>query len=255
MNHRFFVEGDTLAPAQARQIATVLRLAPGAVVTLVCDGEELDYRLDRVGRDEVTGTVVARRPAAGEPRVALTLGLPLLRGDRCEEVIEAVTQLGVSRLAPYTSARSVARELPEARRERWQRIAREAAETARRGRVPLIDPLRDWPALLAALPAPVVIPWEEERERTLESALRSSDVPTGALEVLAQRPAVSAADAVAPGLPAALALVIGPEGGLAEEEIALARARGAVTVTLGPRTFRSETAASAAVARAIATLD
>ena len=255
MSHRFFVEGDTLAPEQCRQIATVLRLAPGAVVTLVRDGEELDYRLDRVGRDEVVGTVVARRPAAGEPRVALTLALPLLRGDRCEEVIEAVTQLGVSRLAPYTSARSVVRDLSSAKRERWLRIAREAAETARRGRIPPIDELRDWTALLAALPAPLIVPWEEERERSLEYALRSSEVSTGALRVLLRRPAVSAADTVAPGPPAVLALVIGPEGGLAEEEIVLARVRGAVTVTLGPRTFRSETAAIAAVARAIATLE
>ena len=245
MSHRFFVEGDTLAPEQCRQIATVLRLAPGAVVTLVRDGLELDYRLDRVGRDEVSGTVVARRPAAGEPRVALTLALPLLRGDRCEEVIEAVTQLGVSRLAPYTSARSVVRTLSAEKRERWRRIAREAAETARRGRAPTIDEARDWSALLAALPGPLVVAWEEEHERALEATL----------EVLAERPAGSAAAAVAPRPLATLALVVGPEGGLGEDEVALARERGGLTVSLGRRVLRAETAAIAAVARVVAALD
>ena len=227
--HRFFVEDERLAPEQCRQIALVLRLGPGEVVTLVQDGLELDYRLERVAPAEVTGTVVARRPAANEPRVALTLALPLLRGDRDEEVIEAVAQLGVTTIAPFTSARSVARGLSPAKRERWQRIAGEAAETSRRGRVPAVLEPREWPALLAALPRPVVIPWEEERERRLEPAL---------------------------GGAAALSLVIGPEGGLARDEIALARDRAdAVTVTLGPRNLRSETAAVAAVARALAALE
>ena len=259
MSHRFFLEGDALAPEQCRQIATVLRLAPGAVVTLVRDGEELDYRLDRVGRDEVTGTVVARRPAAGEPRVALTLGLPLLRGDRSEEVIEATTQLGVSRFAPYTSARSVVRELSAAKRGRWLRIAREAAETARRGRVPLVDELRDWPALLAALPAPLIVPWEEEREPALESVLREAlgRLPGPTVPPAPAAPSSLGAPSV-PGAPpatVALSLVIGPEGGIAAEEIALARGRGARTVTLGPRTLRAETAAIAAVARTVAVLE
>ncbi|MDO8562966.1 MAG: RsmE family RNA methyltransferase [Candidatus Limnocylindria bacterium] len=243
MTHRFFVAGDTLAPEQCRQIATVLRLAPGAVVTLVRDGLELDYRLDRVGRDEVIGTVVARRPAAGEPRVALTLGLPLLRGDRSEEVIEAASQLGVSRFAPYASTRSVVRTLSAEKRERWRRIGREAAETARRGRVPTIDEARDWPALLAALPGPLVVAWEEERKRALEATL----------EVLAQPPDVSLA--AAPGPFAVLSLVVGPEGGLTEDEVALARERGGLTVSLGRRVLRAETAAIAAVARVVAALD
>lgn len=245
MSHRFFVDGDTLAPEQCRQIATVLRLTPGAIVTLVHDGDELDYRLDEVAPSAVRGTVVARRPAADEPHVTLTLGLPLLRGDRSEAVIEAASQLGVSRFAPYASARSVVRTLSADKRERWRRIAREAAETARRGRVPTIDETRDWPALLAALPGPLVVAWEEERERGLEAAL----------EVLADGPAALAAAAVGPGPLAELSLVVGPEGGLAEDEVALARERGGITASLGRRVLRAETAAIAAVARVIAALD
>ncbi len=235
MTPRFFVDAEavsgeraTLRGAAARQIAAVLRLRPGDAITLVVDATDCEVVLDKLAPREVTGRVVRRSPSVNEPRFALTLALPLLRGDRSEEVIEAVSQLGVARIAPFVSARSVVRTLAAARRQRWERIARESAETARRGLVPGIDPLRDWPALLAALGAPVVVAWEEERERRLHDAL-----PAGG----------------------AGSVVIGPEGGLGEDEVAIARERGAVTVSLGRRNLRSETAAIAAVAQLLAALD
>ena len=225
--HHFFVEpgavdGErvTLRGDQARQIASVLRLASGDEVVLVSSGDDLRVRLDHVATDEVSGTVLFRKPNTAEPAVSLTLALPLLRGDRSEEVLEAVTQLGVSRIVPYTSERSVARELSAAKRRRWERIARESAETARRGRVPELAPLVSWSDLFDVLAPPVIVAWEGERERRLE-------VPEGA---------------------AALSLVVGPEGGVTEQEIALARDRGATIVSLGPRNLRSEPAAIAAVA-------
>ncbi|HUG55776.1 MAG TPA: RsmE family RNA methyltransferase [Candidatus Limnocylindrales bacterium] len=235
MSHRFVVgpgsiAGDraSLDGDQARQIATVLRLEPGERVVLVSDGEEVEVVLDRVGPRSVEGAVVARGPASAEPRVKLVLALPVLKGDRTEEVIAAVTQLGVARIVPYVSARSVVREVGDAKRRRWLRVATEAAETCRRGRVPEIAPLAVWPALFDALPAPVLVAWEGERERALADALRATDV---------------------------LSLVIGPEGGLEDDEVSGARERGATTVSLGRRNLRSETAAIAAVALAMAALD
>ncbi len=224
--HRFFALGERLAPDQCRQIATVLRLAPGEIVTLVSDGEDLDYRLERVSPAEIAGKVVARRPSANEPRAAVTLALPLLRRHgHDEEVIEAVTQLGISSIAPFTSERSVARELSVAKRERWARIAREAAETARRGRVPTIEVVRDWPTLLGALPGTILVAWEGEHTRAFGSAPLPGTV---------------------------FSIVVGPEGGLSDAEVALARSAGAITLTLGPRNLRSETAAIAAVSLVMA---
>jgi len=227
--HRFFVppetlrsERVTLTGPQARQIATVLRLRAGDEITLVADGAEGVVALETVRPTSVTGTVRERGFTPGEPTVALTLALPVLRGDHDEEVIEAVAQLGASRIVPFTSTRSVARSLSEAKRARWERIAREAAETARRGRVPSIEPARVWADLFPALPAPVFVAWENERRVRLRDAL--------------------------PQTARALSLVIGPEGGIADEEIAIARERGAVTVSLGGRNLRSETAAISAVA-------
>ncbi|CAN5215878.1 16S rRNA (uracil(1498)-N(3))-methyltransferase [soil metagenome] len=231
MTRRRFVVGEDLALSadQARQIASVLRLGPGDVVVLVSPFEEIDYRLVRVSATSVEGTVLARRSVDAEPRRALTLGLPLLRGEHTELVIESATQLGVQRFVPYVSARSVVRDVSAGKRGRWERIAREAVETSRRARVPEIAALVPWDTLFEALDGRVLVAWEEERE-------------------------VDLADTLTAG-PGAVSLVIGPEGGLAAEEIALARAAGATTVSLGRRPLRAETAAIAGVSRIVAGLD
>ena len=230
--HRFFVTREilrsdrvALTGPQARQIATVLRLRAGDEITLVADGAEAVVALETVRPASVTAVVRERGFTAAEPTVALTLALPVLRGDRDEEIVEAVAQLGVSRIVPFVSARSVVRSLSDAKRTRWERIAREAAETARRGRVPSIEPARTWSDLFTALPAPVFVAWENERRVRLRDAI--------------------------PQTARALSIVIGPEGGLADDEIALARERGATIVSLGARNLRSETAAIAAVVLAM----
>lgn len=233
MTHRFFVEDDVVDQVvldgdQAHQIANVLRLKAGEQITLVRNGVESLVVLQSVDAVQVRGQCVSKRSVDAEPRVRLTLALPILRGDRTEEVIEAVTQLGVSRIVPFVSARSVVRSLPDVKRERWMRVAREAAETARRGRVPVIEKPRDWEKLFDALDAPVLVAWESEALVNLE-------------------------DKVAQG--SQLSVVIGPEGGIGLDEIQLARRHNATTVSLGPRNLRSETAATAAVARAMALLD
>jgi 16S rRNA (uracil1498-N3)-methyltransferase len=233
MTHRFFVEEDVaeevvLDGAQAHQIANVLRLKAGEQIALVRNGVESRVVLESVDAVQVRGRCISKRSVDAEPRARLTLAIAILRGDRTEEVIEAVTQLGVSRIVPFVSARSVVRSVAPAKRERWVRVAREAAETARRGRVPVIEVPRNWEKLFDALEAPVLVAWESEVLVTLEDA-----VP--------QAPQLS--------------LIIGPEGGLGIDEIELARTHNATPVSLGRRNLRSETAATAAVARAMAILD
>jgi 16S rRNA (uracil1498-N3)-methyltransferase len=234
--HRFIVRATALAQdavtlegAHARQIAVVLRMQPGDEVTLVAGGSEARAVLETVTPERVVARVRDRTASATEPRVELTLALPLLRGDRSAEVVEAVTQLGVARILPYVSTRSVVRALGDAKRERWERIAREAAETARRGKAPGIGSLQSWEQLFDALPRPIIVAWEEEHEKRLRDALPKEMV--------------------------AFSLVIGPEGGLAEEEIALARENDAIVVSLGRRNLRAETAAIAAVAIAMDVVD
>ena len=234
--HRFIVrsallaqDAVTLDTARAHQIAVVLRMQPGEEITLVAGGDEAVAVLETVTPQLVVARIRERAAATREPRVTLTLAVPLLRGDRTEEVVEAVTQLGVAKLLPYVSTRSVVRSLGDAKRERWERIARESAETARRGDAPPIGTVRTWEELFEVLPRPVFVAWEGERELRLRDAL-PKDAGT-------------------------LSLVIGPEGGLTDDEIALARSREASIVSLGQRNLRAETAAIAAVAIAMDVLD
>jgi 16S rRNA (uracil1498-N3)-methyltransferase len=229
--HRFFFDDEIadhvlIRGPQAHQITKVLRLVPGQRITLVREGGEAEVELLTLDGDAVHGRVVSRRRSENELPFAVTLALPLLKGDHNEEVIEAVTQLGVRAIVPFISSRTVVRSLSTPKRERWQRIARESAETARRGRFPTIEPLRDWEHVFDALGPGALVAWEGETARSLHDAVRQTD----------------------------LAIVIGPEGGLGSDEIAFARERGGVTVSLGPRNLRSETAAIAAVAQAVAVL-
>jgi 16S rRNA (uracil1498-N3)-methyltransferase len=187
---------------------------------LVADRTAHEVVLESVTAAEVAGRVVKRRPLATELRFDLTLGLPLLKGDRSEEVVEAVSQLGVRRIVPFISSRSVVKELSPAKLERWQRIAREAAETAHRAIVPEIEPVVGWDELFGHLTGRIVVCWEAEEHASLIEAATGNDI----------------------------SLVIGPEGGLTLEEVGVAREHQAVVVSLGLRTLRAETAAVAAVA-------
>lgn len=230
MTHRFVVGKDLLLSGdQARQLSSVLRLAPGDEIVLLSDGEEVDYRLDTVSAAAATGTVLRRRRSDAEPRVRLVLALPLLKGEHSELVLESATQLGVARFVPFTSSRSVARELGTEKRRRWERIVREAVETSRRARVPEIAPVMRWETLFEELEGDTVVAWEEEHETRLGDAV--------------------------PRDPEAVSLVIGPEGGLTPEEVALAVREGSAIVSLGRRPLRAETAAIAAVAELMAALD
>jgi len=234
--HRFIVraaalsqDSVTLEGSHARQIAVVLRMQPGDEITLVAGGAEARAALETVTPERVVARIGDRVASASEPRVELTLALPLLRGDRSEEVVEGVAQLGVAHIVPFIAERSVVRALGDAKRERWERIARESAETARRGRAPDVAALRSWAELFDTLPRPIVVAWENEPDQRLRDALPKDLV--------------------------AFSLVIGPEGGLTDEEIALARANDAIVVTLGRRNLRAETAAIAAIAVAMDLLD
>jgi 16S rRNA (uracil1498-N3)-methyltransferase len=151
-------------------------------------------------------------------------GLP--KGDKLELVLQKATELGAASLYPVETARSVVRlegRRAEERRARWQRIAEEAARQCGRADVPTVEPIAPLLASLEALPPGTRVLVLDEEERTCR--LR---------------------DAFVPGTPTAL--VVGPEGGLAREEVQLLVAKGAIPVSLGRWVLRTDTAALAALA-------
>lgn len=235
--HRFFIppgwiRGETvlLLDDVAHQLRHVLRLRPGARIIVLDDrGWEYEVELMTVEQKAARGAICARRPASGEPSVRLTLAQALLKKDNFEWVLQKGTEIGVTRFIPLITGRTVAvgeDGIGPTKQERWARIVREAAEQSRRGALPVIEaPLTLSAALDDSAAADLaLIAWEEERAMSLRRAvapLRSADKPH-------------------------VTVFIGPEGGFTADEVAQARARGAVAVSLGTRILRAETAAAAA---------
>jgi 16S rRNA (uracil1498-N3)-methyltransferase len=234
--YRFFVQpsafsGDAVLVADAdlaRQLGRVLRLGPGDRVLLLDGlGEACEVELRELGRDMVAGRVLRRAPAAGEPPYALTLYLALLRPERFEWALQKAVELGAARIVPVQFARSLATERADERRlERWRRIVREAAEQACRGRLPVVEPPVAFAAACAAAgqaELPLLL-WEGEAPPLRELLRRAGPAP------------------------ASVAILSGPEGGIAPEELTAAAERGIMAASLGPRTLRAETAPIAAAA-------
>ncbi len=216
--HRFFapVEGHQvlLSREQTRQIRTVLRLREGDRIA-VFDGSGGEWlAILNGGLVEIEGPL----EGAAEPSTVLTLYQALVRAPRMEMVLQKCTELGVSRYVPFIAARSVA---TGDHHQRWQTITTEAAEQSGRRVVPEVAALLTFKEAIAAATGNgcTIMPWEEMPEPKL-----------GSLKLPAKQ----------------VNLIIGPEGGFTQEEAGLARASGALLVSLGSRILRSETAAMAA---------
>lgn len=234
--NRFFVsassfEGERvrLSREQAHQVRQVLRLGPGDTVVVLDDrGGEYEVTLTAVGPKEVVGRVVSARPAAGEPKVQLTLFQSLLIREKFEWVLQKATEVGVTQIVPVLTARGLVRtrQIEEHKLDRWQRILTEAAEQAHRGRIPRLEPVVPFAGVFSRFVG---------FERLLIAA------PS---ETVSLREALGGIERPEP----AIGLLIGPEGGFTDEEVALARAKGATAVGLGPRILRTETAGVVACA-------
>lgn len=236
--HRFFVAPEKVVDDQAwldeeesRHLTKVLRLEAGASV-IVFDGVGREYCgvIGKVTMREVQLTGLTRTEAIREAPVAVTLVQGVAKGEKMDWIVQKATELGVMRIIPVLTERSVVRIDPTKgaeRSDRWRKIAREAVKQSRRTVVPQIEPPCSWSAAMLAWPetVPMLVPWEEHQGAGLGSVLRRSTVP-----------------------PAQLGLAIGPEGGLTAGEVALAMQQGATPVGLGPRILRTETAGLAALA-------
>jgi 16S rRNA (uracil1498-N3)-methyltransferase len=210
-------EGDraVIEGGDARHLARSLRARVGEEIEVIDPaGFMLTVRLEAVSRDRVEGLVVAERPHQPEPEARITIAIASLPAPALELVLSRCTEAGAFAFYVFQADRSVARG---AKAGRWQTICREAAMLAGRLRVPAVD----------ALPF-------------LQDVLKASEHPVmlvrGAAESLARMPG-----------PRDITLLVGPEGGWSDRELALVP----IKAGLGPRNLRADTAALVGLAVAL----
>lgn len=203
----------------AHKIVDVLRLREGSGVTIVDSGaQEFSASL---GMSD--GKVSARLDAlqssgARETVLEITLAQAIPKGQKLDFVIEKATELGLARLIPIRTARSVGDASPN-KLERWRRLARSAAQQSGRTRIPEVESPLEWSALLPRIAAfdIAIFAWELATEPLRDALVRLGQ----ARNVL---------------------VIVGPEGGFSHDEATAAIAAGACAVSLGARILRTETA-------------
>jgi 16S rRNA (uracil1498-N3)-methyltransferase len=208
----------------ASHLAKVLRARSGDQLILFSgDGCEYVGAIEDVRGSRVTAAVGNAVNVDRESPFAVTLVQCVPRGDRMDFIVQKATELGVTRIVPVLSQRSVVRldaSQAESKAAHWRAVIVNACEQCGRNRLPAIDtpvPLLNYLGSSPSASARLVLAPD------LESAATPSD------------------------LHASAEIAIGPEGGFADDELAAFRIAGFVRVKLGPRILRTETAAIAAL--------
>lgn len=226
MTDRYFVETPisgrqaVLSGPEAHHLIHVMRAKRGtAVVLFDGSGAEFAAEVEQVDRREVALAILRRDEVDRELPLEVTLGVAMPKGDRQRWLIEKAVELGVARVVPLRTARSVAQPVRQAL-DRLRRAVIEASKQCGRNRLMQVAQPRDWPDFVA---------------ETSDVPLRLLAHPTGG-EGLAD--VLPRADR-----PGGVLAAVGPEGGFTEEEVSLAMTAGWRSIDLGPRTLRVETAA------------
>lgn len=224
---RLFIEGERIGEVirlqnrEVRYLVKVLRLEEGDEVE-VFDGRGRRYRARLLSEDGLWYLeILEELEGEGEPALRVILGQGILKGEKMKWVIQKATELGASEIVPVVTQRSVPvldEEAVDLKVHRWRKIAEEASRQCNRAHVPRVR-------------EPLYLPrFAEEAEGHKVALWERATLPLG--EALPAK-----ADAVT--------VLIGPEGGLSEEEAIVLEGKGFVLCSLGRRILRSETAALA----------
>ena len=232
--HRFYADESRIAegiacltPEDARHALRVLRMSEGQTAELFLNGRRFLGEISRIDGEDVSLLLREELPST-EARLRVTLYQGLPKADKMELIIQKAVELGAESIVPVAMERCVVR-LDERdgrkKQERWQKIAREACKQSGRCLMPTVEaplPFRALPERLRAHGA-AIVPWEDAKGFSLRGFHQ-------------EHPSIQN-----------LAVVIGPEGGIAPEEVAAMQEAGCRAVTLGPRILRTETAGLAAI--------
>ena len=227
--HRFYADEQgvvngcaRLAEEDARHAIRVLRMKEGEACELFADSGRYQAEIAEITEHDVTCRVIAPLPST-EAKLRITLYQGLPKADKMELITQKATELGACRVAPVAMSRCVVQLSGKdgaKKQERWQKIAREASKQSGRCELMQVDQPISFKQLLAQLGEhqAAIVPWEDASGYGLPSFHRDHEDITD------------------------VAVVIGPEGGMSESEVAQMKECGCIPVTLGKRILRTETA-------------
>ena len=214
-------------PPEVAHHLFVVRMAPGEQITLFNgEGGEYTATLNSIEKKRAIAEIKAFTPREAELRYAITLAQALPEASKMDWIIEKAVELGVTAIQPLAAQRCVVRlsaERAVKRHEHWQGVIVSAAEQSGRNRLPALAELSDFNSWIKQQDLHLRILLTPRAEQSLSDWAR-------------HHPAQS------------VALLVGPEGGLSEQEEAAAVAHGALALSMGPRILRTETAGMAAMA-------
>jgi len=242
--HRFFVPVENILmkdgePWRSRitdkddlkHAVKALRIELGEDIEL-CDINGIEYLCEviDVNSDEILCNVISFEANKRESSIDITLFQGMPKADKLEMIIQKTTELGILNITPVQMKRSVAKWKDDKsagkKIERWNRIAFEASKQSKRGRIPTVNKPLTIGQLKEAISDYdlVILPYENESAK-------------GIGEIISSNPTAKK-----------VGIIIGPEGGFADEEVAVLSEAGAHSVKLGPRILRTETAGVVTVA-------
>ena len=226
--HRFYadergVNGDVayLCEEDARHATRVLRMREGEACELFADGKRFSGEIAAIG-EGVEVRILSELPST-EAKLKITLYQGLPKADKMELIVQKSVELGACAVVPVAMSRCVVQlDAKDGRKkqERWQKIAREACKQSGRCEMMQVTAPISFKQLLTRLAEheAAIVPWEDARGYSLPRFHQ-------------EHPGVTD-----------LAIVIGPEGGMSEDEITRMKEVSCQSVTLGPRILRTETA-------------
>lgn len=210
------IDGDNF-----HHLVHVCKCRIGDIIS-VSDEKKIYYtRVEVITKDSIEARVIQEKEILSDKELTLIQSLP--KSKKMDTIIRQVVELGVKNIIPVISERTVPR-LDKDKEDkvlfRWQKIANESAQFAGLGSVPNISQIQDFKEVLVKLNKfdLVLIPWEEEKARKIKDVLDKYSSPKK------------------------IAVIIGPEGGFTNGEVAEAQKKGAISITLGKTVFRTEMA-------------
>lgn len=227
--HRFYadargIEGDSayLCEEDARHAIRVLRMKVGEGCELFADGKRYACEIAGITDTKVQLSITGELPST-EAKLRITLYQGLPKADKMELIVQKAVELGASAVVPVAMSRCVVQLSDKdgrKKQERWQKIAREACKQSGRCELMPVEAPISFKQMLTRLTehAAAIVPWEDARGYSLSRFHQEHPDVTD------------------------LAIVIGPEGGMSPDEIEQMKAADCLSVTLGPRILRTETA-------------